>query len=105
MDCGEFPHLPGFPVEGGGVAELHAVFLNENRTRRCVLSCVTGNPVPTKSRREIWGTRVRGGARVSKLRSAPHALLHLLWEIPGADGFTHLLQCEQVGGQRLTVGQ
>jgi hypothetical protein len=27
------PHPPGFPVEVGGVGEVHAAFLNESRTR------------------------------------------------------------------------
>jgi hypothetical protein len=27
------PHTPGFPVELGGIAELHAAFLKESRTR------------------------------------------------------------------------
>jgi hypothetical protein len=27
------PTYPGFPVEPGGVVELHAAFLNESRTR------------------------------------------------------------------------
>jgi hypothetical protein len=35
---------PGFPVELGGVVELHAPFLTERRTRGPVLCCVAGNP-------------------------------------------------------------
>ena len=69
MVCSEFPHLPGFPVEDGGVAELHAVFLNENRTRRCVRCSVTGNPVPAEERREIWGTRVGEAAKPDSIES------------------------------------
>jgi hypothetical protein len=34
----------GFPVEVGGVVELHAAFLEESRTRGPVWCCVTGNP-------------------------------------------------------------
>ena len=41
--------FPGFPVEPGSVGKLHAVFLNENRTRGCVRSCGTGNPVAPAS--------------------------------------------------------
>jgi hypothetical protein len=33
---------PGFPVEFGGVADLHAAFLNESRTRGHVQRCVAG---------------------------------------------------------------
>jgi hypothetical protein len=36
--------VPGFPVEVGGVVELHAAFLNESRTRGPVWCSVTGNP-------------------------------------------------------------
>jgi hypothetical protein len=35
---------PGFPVEFGGVGDLHAAFLNESRTRGHVQRCVAGNP-------------------------------------------------------------
>jgi hypothetical protein len=35
---------PGFPVEVGGVGELHAPFLTERRTRGPVLCRVAGNP-------------------------------------------------------------
>jgi hypothetical protein len=37
---------PGFPVELGGVGELHAAFRNESSTRGCVRRCVAGNPGP-----------------------------------------------------------
>jgi hypothetical protein len=40
-------HLPkysGFPVEVGGVVEVHAAFLEESRTRGPVWCCVAGNP-------------------------------------------------------------
>jgi hypothetical protein len=47
------PRYPGFPVEVGGVAELHAAFLNESRTRGPVWCSVTGNP-GTLGR--TWGT-------------------------------------------------
>jgi hypothetical protein len=36
--------VPGFPVEVGGVVELHAAFLKESRTRGPVWCSVTGNP-------------------------------------------------------------
>jgi hypothetical protein len=36
--------VPGFPVEVGGVVELHAAFRKESRTRGPVWCCVTGNP-------------------------------------------------------------
>jgi hypothetical protein len=35
---------PGFPVEIGGVGELHAPFLGERRTRNRVQRSVAGNP-------------------------------------------------------------
>ena len=35
---------PGFPVELGGVGELHAAFFTESRTRGYVQRCVAGNP-------------------------------------------------------------
>ena len=47
------PTYPGFPVEVGGVVELHAAFLNESRTRSPVWCSVTGNP-GTLGR--TWGT-------------------------------------------------
>jgi hypothetical protein len=37
---------PGFPVELGGVGELHAAFRNESSTRGCVRRRVAGNPGP-----------------------------------------------------------
>jgi len=40
--------FPGFPVEVGGVAELHASFREEGRTRRCVLRRLIGNPGSTQ---------------------------------------------------------
>jgi hypothetical protein len=48
------PTYSGFPVEVGGIGELHAAFLNESRTRGCVWCCVTGSP-DTLGR--TWGTR------------------------------------------------
>ena len=36
--------FPGFPVEVGGVGELHAPFLTERRKRGLVLCRVAGNP-------------------------------------------------------------
>ena len=36
--------FPGFPVELGGVGELHAPFLTERRTRGSVQCCAAGNP-------------------------------------------------------------
>ena len=48
------PTYPGFPVEVGGVVELHAAFLKESGTRGRVWCCVTGNP-GTLGR--TWGTR------------------------------------------------
>ena len=36
--------LPGFPVEVGGVGELHALSLRERRTRNRVRRSVAGNP-------------------------------------------------------------
>jgi hypothetical protein len=47
------PTYPGFPVEIGGVVELHAAFLEESRTRGPVWCCVTGN-LGTLGR--TWGT-------------------------------------------------
>jgi hypothetical protein len=38
-------HSPGFPVELGGVGELHAPFSTERRTRGLVQCCVAGNRV------------------------------------------------------------
>ncbi len=35
---------PGFPVELGGVGELHAAFLTESRTRSHGVEPRTGNP-------------------------------------------------------------
>ena len=35
---------PGFPVEFGGVGDLHAAFLKESRTGGRVQRCVAGNP-------------------------------------------------------------
>jgi hypothetical protein len=35
---------PGFPVEVGGVVELHAPFFTEGRTRGLVWCCEAGNP-------------------------------------------------------------
>jgi hypothetical protein len=44
------PGNPGplslFPVELGGVGELHAAFRNESSTRGCVRRRVAGNPGP-----------------------------------------------------------
>jgi hypothetical protein len=42
----QIPRLrsPGFPVEIGGVGELHAPFLTERRTRNRVQRSVAGNP-------------------------------------------------------------
>jgi hypothetical protein len=37
---------PGFPVEVGGVGELHAAFRNESSTRGSVRRCAAGNPGP-----------------------------------------------------------
>ncbi len=40
---------PLFPVELGGVGELHAAFLTESRTRGDVQHCVSGNPGTLRS--------------------------------------------------------
>jgi hypothetical protein len=40
---------PGFPVEFGGVGDLHAAFLNESRTRGYVQRRVAGNPGKLRS--------------------------------------------------------
>ena len=65
-----FPRYPGFPVEVGGVVDLHAAFLEESRTRGSVWCCVTGNPgtlgrgPPSASLRSRLGQRpVRNAAR------------------------------------------
>jgi hypothetical protein len=44
------PHTPGFPVRLGGVDELHAAFIKENRMKFTDL---------TKPHRKsgVWGTR------------------------------------------------
>ena len=47
------PTYPGFPVEVGGVVQLHAALLTESRTRGRICCCVTGNPC-TLGR--TWGT-------------------------------------------------
>ena len=47
------PTYPEFPVEVGGVAELHAAFLEESRTRGPVWGCVTGN---SGTLGRTWGT-------------------------------------------------
>ena len=41
---------PGFPVEFGGVGDLHAAFLNESRTRGHVQRRAAGNPGALRSR-------------------------------------------------------
>ena len=41
---GSNPGSRGFPVEFGGVGEVHAAFLNESRTRGRCLVPRTGNP-------------------------------------------------------------
>jgi len=40
---------PGFPVELGGVGELHAAFFTESRTRGDIQQCVEGNPGSLRS--------------------------------------------------------
>jgi hypothetical protein len=41
-----FRPSPGFPVDLGGVGELHAPFFMERRTRGSLQCSVTGNPGP-----------------------------------------------------------
>jgi D-alanine-D-alanine ligase len=62
----------GFPVEIGGADEFHAAFLNESRTRGCILCCVTGNPVPAAA-----VTPIRGRMTGTKLKVT---VLYDLWE-------------------------
>ena len=38
------PHTPGLPVKISGLAESHAAFLNESRTRWRRMDRLTGNP-------------------------------------------------------------
>jgi len=40
---------PGFPVEVGGVGELHAAFFTESRTRGHVQRGMAGNPGALRS--------------------------------------------------------
>jgi hypothetical protein len=42
----QIPRLPGFPVELGGISELHAAFFKESRTRGHLWYRVVGNPGP-----------------------------------------------------------
>ena len=49
------PTYPGFPVEVGGVVELHAAFLKESRTRGPVWCFLTGNPGALG---RTWGTHL-----------------------------------------------
>jgi hypothetical protein len=47
------PH-PGFPVNFGDAAKLHAAFLNESRTRGRPLVPRAGNPGISLVFREMW---------------------------------------------------
>ena len=81
--------FPPIPVGVYGFDELHAVFLTENRTRghvRHSVAEIRGSllvnklwrillgeekefpHLPTKSRREIWGTHLFGSGRVLEWR-------------------------------------
>ena len=58
---------PGFPVEFGGVGELHAAFLTESRTRGHVRCSVQEIRVahlfqPMYAKTRTWGTRPGGNA-------------------------------------------
>jgi hypothetical protein len=90
---------PRIPVEVGGAGKLHAVFLNEDRTRGPVLRNVTG--IRVRSGRDdkfVWG-RVR---KCNSLRSfippltchrqvgSSHGKPHGTPERSGAGGMTNL---------------
>jgi hypothetical protein len=49
------PHTPEFPDEVGEDGDLHAVFLEENRTRERWMGLRTGNSGISPSFGEMWG--------------------------------------------------
>ena len=62
---------PGFPVELGGVGELHAAFLKESRTRGHCRCQVTGNPVRFgRDDKGYGGVSVQGGYRLREHQAA-----------------------------------
>ena len=75
---------PGFPVELGGVGELHAPFLTERRTRGPILCCVAENPG------SLGMTKGQGGASIwrdgsnDNLTDVAHPRLQLAAGISGS---------------------
>ena len=61
---------PGFPVEVGGVGEVHPALLEESRTRGSVRVCEVGNPVRSFENHDQASSR-RGGEKSRSLHYAP----------------------------------
>jgi hypothetical protein len=71
---------PGFPVELGGVSELHAAFFKESRTRGYLWCRVVGNPGPLP-RHAGAGGMTKGRAALQVL--LPFSALACVTEIQG----------------------
>jgi hypothetical protein len=70
--------FPGFPVELGGVDELHAPFLTERRTRGSVLCCVAGNSASPDFLLNL--VALTNFMRLSLLKGAHAALSCAAWQ-------------------------